>query len=141
VVGWGAYARGVQLSDDVLALLRAPSTCYLATTMPDGSPQLTQVWVDTDGTDVVINTVEGHQKLRNVRRDPRVALSVSDPARPSDYVQIRGTVREITTDGARANIDELSQKYLGKPYPSFGGTDQVRVMLRITPQRVSSPRG
>ena len=131
----------MQLDDSVLALLRAPSTCYLATTMPDGSPQLTQVWVDTDGTDVVINTVEGHQKLRNVRRDPRVALTVSDPARPSDYVQIRGEVHEITTDGAREHIDELSQNYLGKPYPSFGGGTQQRVILRITPHRASSPRG
>ena len=129
------------LPDGLLALLRAPSTCYLATVMSDGSPQLTQVWVDTDGTDVVINTVEGHQKLRNVRRDPRVALTVSDPADPSDYVQIRGVVREITTDGAREHIDVVSQKYLGKPYPSFGGSTQQRVVLRITPQRASSPRG
>jgi PPOX class probable F420-dependent enzyme len=131
----------MELSDRVLDLLRARSICYLATTMPDGSPQLTQVWVDTDGTDVVINTVEGHQKLRNVRRDPRVALTVSDPAHLTDYVQIRGDVREITTDGARAHIDELSQKYLGKPYPSFGGGTQERVILRIAPRRVSSPRG
>jgi PPOX class probable F420-dependent enzyme len=131
----------MELPDAVLDLLRAPSTCYLATTMPDGSPQLTQVWIDTDGTDVVINTVEGHQKLRNVRRDPRVALTVSDPVRPSDFVQIRGEVHEITTDGAREHIDELSQKYLGKPYPQFGGGTQERVILRIAPHRVSSPRG
>lgn len=131
----------MELPEAALALLRAPSTCYLATTMPDGSPQLTQVWVDTDGTDVLINTVEGHQKLRNVRRDPRVALTLSDPARPSDYVQIRGTVHEITTDGAREHIDVLSMKYLGKPYPDFGGQGRQRVLLRITPRRVSSPRG
>jgi PPOX class probable F420-dependent enzyme len=129
----------MQLPDEVLDLLRAPSTCYLATTMPDGSPQLTQVWVDTDGTDVVVNTVEGHQKLRNVRRDPRVALTVSDPARPSAYVQIRGDVREITTEGAREHIERLSQKYLGRPYPAFGGGGE-RVILRIAPRRVSSPR-
>jgi PPOX class probable F420-dependent enzyme len=131
----------MELPAAVLDLLRAPSICYLATTMPDGSPQLTQVWVDTDGTDVLINTVEGHQKIRNVRRDPRVALTVSDPSRPSDYVQIRGTVREATTEGAREHIDVLSQKYLGKPYPDFGGGTQQRVLLRIAPARVSSPRG
>jgi PPOX class probable F420-dependent enzyme len=130
----------MELPDTVLDLLRAPSTCYLATTMPDGSPQVTQVWVDTDGTDVVINTVEGHQKLRNVRRDPRVALTVSDPAQPGDYVQVRGEVHEITTDGAREHIDLLSQKYLGKPYPMFGGGGE-RVILRIAPRRISSPRG
>jgi PPOX class probable F420-dependent enzyme len=130
----------MELPERVLDLLRAPSTCYLATTMPDGSPQVTQVWVDTDGTDVLINTVEGHQKLRNVRRDPRVALTVSDPEHPSAYVQIRGEVREITTDGARDHIDALSHKYLGKPYPTFGAGGE-RVLLRITPRRVSSPRG
>jgi PPOX class probable F420-dependent enzyme len=130
----------MELPPKVLDLLRAPSTCYLATTMPDGSPQLTQVWVDTDGTDVLINTVEGHQKLRNVRRDPRVALTISDPAHPSGYTQIRGTVRVITTDGAREHIDQVSQKYLGKPYPSFGAGGE-RVLLRIEPRRVSSPRG
>ena len=130
----------MELPEHVLVLLRAPSTCYLATTMPDGSPQLTQVWVDTDGTDVLINTVEGHQKLRNVRRDPRVALTVADPAHPAAYTQIRGTVREITTDGAREHIDRLSQKYLGKPYPTFGAGGE-RVLLRIEPRRISSPRG
>lgn len=129
----------MELLPDVIDLLRAPSICYLATTMPDGSPQVTQVWVDTDGTDVLINTVEGHQKLRNIRRDPRVALTVSDPARPTAYVQIRGDVHEITTEGAREHIDELSQKYLGKPYPAFGGGGE-RVLLRIAPRRVSSPR-
>lgn len=130
----------MELPTKVLDLLRAPSTCYLATTMADGSPQVTQVWVDTDGTHVVINTVEGHLKLRNVRRDPRVALTVSDPANPTAYVQVRGAVTEITTEGAREHIDELSQKYLGKPYPSFGGGGE-RVILRIEPHRVSSPRG
>jgi len=130
----------MELNPQVLDLLRAPSTCYLATTMADGSPQITQVWVDTDGTDVLINTVEGHLKLRNVRRDPRVALTVSDPAKPTAYVQIGGTVTEITTEGAREHIDELSQKYLGKPYPTFGAGGE-RVLLRIEPHRASSPRG
>ncbi len=130
----------MELPPKVLDLLRAPSTCYLATTMSDGSPQVTQVWVDTDGTHVVINTVEGHLKLKNIRRDPRVALTVSDPANPTAYVQIRGTVTEITTEGAREHIDELSQKYLGKPYPTFGAGGE-RVILRIEPHRVSSPRG
>ena len=130
----------MELTDDALRLLRAPSTCYIATTMPDGSPQLTQVWVDTDGTDVVINTVEGFQKLRNIGRDPRVALAISDPAQPSSYMQIRGEVVETTTEGAREHIDRLSQKYLGRPYPMFGGQEQQRVIVRIRPDRISAPR-
>lgn len=89
----------VPLGEDVVALLRRPSTCYIATTMPDGSPQLTQTWVDTDGEHVLINSVESHQKTRNIARDPRVAVAVSDPSDPSSYVQIRGRVLRVTTEG------------------------------------------
>jgi PPOX class probable F420-dependent enzyme len=127
----------VHLTDEALALLRAPSICYLATTMPDGSPQLTQVWADTDGEQVIINTVVGFQKVRNVERDPRVAVTLSDPANPTRYLQIRGDVVEATTDGGADHIDQLSQKYLGRPYPWFGGRDQQRIILRIAPRKIS----
>jgi PPOX class probable F420-dependent enzyme len=72
----------MDLPDELLELLEKPSTCYIATTMPDGSPQLTQVWADTDGTHILINTVQGHQKARNIDRDPRVAVTVSSPDNP-----------------------------------------------------------
>jgi PPOX class probable F420-dependent enzyme len=112
-------------------MLERASTCYLATTMPDGSPQLTQTWADTDGEHVLINTVQGFQKVRNVQRDPRVALTLSDPANPSRYAAVRGEVVSISTDGAAAHIDALAQRYLGRPYPWYGGRDQVRLLLRI----------
>jgi PPOX class probable F420-dependent enzyme len=131
----------VDLPDALLDLLRRPSPCFLATLMPDGSPQVTQTWVDTDGTHVLVNTVEGHQKVRNVRRDPRVALDVADPDDVSDYIEVRGRVVEITTDGAAEHIDQLAQRYLGRPYPWFGGRDQVRLLLRIEADSVRSPRG
>ena len=124
------------LPDGLLDLLRRPSPCFLATLMPDGSPQMTQTWVDTDGTHVLINTVDGHQKVRNVRRDPRVAVSVTDPENPSRYFAVRGRVVDMTTDGAAEHIEELAQRYLGGPYPWFGGRDQVRVLLRIAPDRI-----
>ena len=127
----------MELTASALALLRGASTCYLATTMPDGSPQLTEVWVDTDGTHVIVNTVEGFQKLRNVTRDPRVAVAVADPAHPFQYLQIRGRVVDTTTDGARDHIDRLSQKYLGRPYQPFGGAEQQRVIVRIEPDSIS----
>jgi PPOX class probable F420-dependent enzyme len=122
----------MDLPEELLALLRRPSTCYVATSMPDGSPQLTQTWGDTDGRHVLINTVSTHQKVRNLERDPRVAVSVSDPADPSRYFAVRGHVVEATTDGAAEHIEALAQRYLGGPYPWFGGRDQVRVVLRIT---------
>ena len=123
------------LNPELLALLRAPSTCYLATTMPDGSPQLTQTWVDTDGEHVLVNTVQGFQKLRNVERDPRVSLAVSDPANPSRYVEVRGQVVASTTEGGAEHIEALSRRYTGGPYAWYGGRDQVRVVLTIAVER------
>jgi PPOX class probable F420-dependent enzyme len=131
----------VSLPDGLLDLLRRPSPCFLATLMPDGSPQMTQTWVDTDGTHVLVNTVDGHQKVRNIERDPRVALNVADPEDPSRYFEVRGRVVEVTKDGAADHIDELSQRYMGRPYPWFGGRDQVRLLVRIEPEKVTSPRG
>jgi PPOX class probable F420-dependent enzyme len=129
------------IPDDVLELLRGPCLCYLATTMPDGSPQLTQVWADTDGEQVVLNIVEGSQKERNLRRDPRVAVAVSDPANPHHYVQIRGSVLEMTTEGGADHIEALAQKYTGRPYAWYGGRDQVRVKVLIEARRVAGSGG
>jgi PPOX class probable F420-dependent enzyme len=131
----------VSLPDGLLDLLRLPSPCFLATLMPDGSPQMTQTWVDTDGTHVLVNTVDGHQKVRNIERDPRVALNVADPEDPSRYYEVRGRVVDVTEDGAREHIDELAHRYLGRPYPWFGGRDPVRLLVRIAPEKVTSPRG
>ncbi|MYX34710.1 MULTISPECIES: PPOX class F420-dependent oxidoreductase [unclassified Streptomyces] len=125
------------LPADLLDLLHRPSLCFLATTMPDGSPQLTQTWVDTDGEHVLVNSVRGHVKTRNIARDPRVAVAVSDPDDPSRYFQVRGRVREVTTEGAEDHIEKLSHKYTGGPYPWYGGRDQVRVLFLIEAESVS----
>ncbi|MFI6598337.1 PPOX class F420-dependent oxidoreductase [Nonomuraea sp. NPDC050536] len=127
----------MRFSEEQLALLHQPSLCFLATSMPDGSPQVTQTWVDTDGEHVLINSVRTHVKTRNLERDPRVALAISDPDRPSRYFQVRGVVVEITTEGAADHIERLSRKYLGKPYPWYGGRDQQRVIFVIKPERIS----
>jgi PPOX class probable F420-dependent enzyme len=124
------------LPEDLVALMRQASLCFISTTMPDGSPQLTETWVDTDGAHVLINTVEGFQKVRNIRRDPRVAVAVSDPSNSSRYYAVRGTVSDITTDGAREHIEQLAERYLGTPYPWYGGRDQTRLILRIEPQKI-----
>ncbi len=128
----------MELSQDLLELLRRPSTCYIATTMPDGSPQLTQTWVDTDGEHVLVNSVQGYAKVRNIGRDPRVAVAVSDPDNPRRYFQVRGRVVDVTTDGAVDHIEMLSQKYFGASYPWYGGRDQVRVVIVIEPEKISS---
>jgi PPOX class probable F420-dependent enzyme len=127
----------VKLSAELLALLRRPSVCYISTLMPDGSPQVTQTWVDTDGEHVLINSVQSHVKTKNIQRDPRVAVAVFHPDDPARYFQVRGRVLDVTTDGAAEHIEALAHKYLGTPYPWFGGRDQVRVIFVIEPEAIS----
>jgi PPOX class probable F420-dependent enzyme len=133
----GSRETPVRLPEELLALLSGPSFCYVATTMADGSPQVTQTWVDTDGAHVLINSVQTHVKVRNLRRDPRVAVAVADPATPARYFQVRGRVVSITTEGAVEHIEKLAHKYLGRSYSWYGGRDQVRVVITIRPESIS----
>jgi PPOX class probable F420-dependent enzyme len=126
----------MNLPDGLLALLHQPSPCFITTLMPDGSPQVTETWVDTDGEHVVINTVQTHQKVKNVQRDPRVALAVCDADNPSSYYAVRGRVVEISSEGGAVHIDALSQRYTGGPYQWYGGRDQVRVILTIRAEKI-----
>jgi PPOX class probable F420-dependent enzyme len=125
---------GVALSEAFQQMLKDRSYGHLATIMPDGSPHVTLVWVDTDGRHVLVNTVDGNQKVNNLRGDNRVAMTVSSPAHPASHVQLRGRVVEITGEGARRHVEELSQIYYGGPYPlhHLG----PRVILKIEPSRV-----
>jgi PPOX class probable F420-dependent enzyme len=109
--------------------------------MLDGSPQVTQTWVDTDGEHIVINSVQGHQKVRNVERDPRVAVAVSDPSNPARYYAARGRVVGVSTVGGTDHIEALAQRYLGGPYPWYGGRDQVRVILTISADKIHAMGG
>jgi PPOX class probable F420-dependent enzyme len=129
----------VELPQGLLDLLQRPSLCFLATLMPDGSPQLTETWVDTDGEHVLINTVAGFQKIRNIERDPRVALTVADPDQPARYYTVRGRVLEVTSDGAAEHVEKLARRYLGGPYPWYGGRDQQRLLVTIGAAKVTSP--
>jgi PPOX class probable F420-dependent enzyme len=118
-------------------LFRKPAFASLATLMPDGSPQVTPVWVDYDGKHVLFNSAQGRVKDKNVRRNPRVSLAIQDPENPYRYLEVRGRVVEITKDGADEHIDKLSKKYLGKPYP-YRKPSEVRVLYKIEPEHVSS---
>lgn len=128
-----------KLPDSVQQLLQRPVLGYLATLMADGSPQVTPLWVDTDGEYIYVNTAEGRVKPRNVRRDPRVALAVLDPANPyQTQVQVRGRVVEVTTEGAEEHIHKLAKKYRGDDrYPLTPG--MVRLKVKIEPIHVSGP--
>lgn len=105
---------------------------YLATTMADGSPQVTPVWFNTNGTYILINTAEGRVKDRNMRARPKVAIVIQDPLSPYRYIQIRGKVAEITYEGADEHINLLSLKYTGEPWEVQPG--QRRVIYKILPE-------
>jgi PPOX class probable F420-dependent enzyme len=130
----------VPLPEGLLELLRRPSPCFVATLMPNGSPQLTQTWVTTDGENVVINIVDGHQKAKNLTRDARVAVNVVDPEDVFRYFAVRGRVVSMTTEGGLDSINEISQKYLGIPYPNFTGKPETRVIVTIEADSVTPPQ-
>jgi PPOX class probable F420-dependent enzyme len=127
------------LPEDLLHLLRRPSPCFVATVMPDGSPQLTQTWVGTDGEHILLNIVAGLQKAKNIARDPRVAVNVLDPDDLRRSFAVRGHVVATTTTGADANIDDMSQRYLGRPYPNFPGVPSTRLVVVIEADSITSP--
>lgn len=110
----------------------------LTTLMPDGSPQTTPVWVDTDGEHVIFNSAKGRQKDRNVRRDPRVALAIVDPDNPYRYLEVRGKVAEITEQGADAHIDKMAKKYLGQDRYPYRQASEVRVIYKIRPEHTTT---
>lgn len=125
------------IPEKVLDLFKKQAFANLGTIMSDGSPQVTPVWVDYDGKYVRFNSAVGRVKDRNVRRDPRVSLSILDPENPYRYLAIRGRVVEITQKGADDHINSLSQKYLGKAYP-YSQPGEVRVTYKIEPEKVST---
>ena len=116
-------------------ILHKPSIGNIATLMPDGSPQVTPVWVDVEGDEILVNTLDGRLKARNVRRDPRVAISVPDPDTPTVALIVRG-VADLVEEGGREHADKLARKYLGEDVFPYLEPGDVRVLIRIRPERV-----
>jgi len=121
---------------DYQELFKKPAFASLATLNADGSPQVTPVWVDFDGTHIIVNTARGRVKHRNLQREPRVAISIFDPQNPYRYLGIQGRVTEMTEAGADAHIDRMAKKYLDKDKYPFRAPGEVRVLVKITPQKV-----
>jgi PPOX class probable F420-dependent enzyme len=115
-------------------LLNKKAFAQLATIMPDGTPQVSPVWFEYDGKNIVINSAKGRVKDRNMRRDPRVGLDIQDPDNPYRHLSIRGRVVQITEDGADAHIDKLTQKYINQDRYPYRGQGEVRVIYRIQPE-------
>jgi PPOX class probable F420-dependent enzyme len=119
-------------------LFKKKAFANLSTLMSDGSPQVTPVWCDYDGRHVRVNSALGRVKDKNIRRDPRVALSIQDPENPYRYIEIRGKVVDITQNGADDHINSLSQKYLGNRVYPYRQPGEVRVLYKIEPEKFSS---
>lgn len=112
------------------------SFLYLATTMPDGSPQVTPIWFNTDGEHILINTNEGRVKDKNMQARSKVALVVQDPANPYRYVQIRGEIAARILQGADEHINALSLKYKGAAWQAQ--PEQKRVIYKIKINRIDA---
>ena len=125
------------IPDAYVDLFKKTAFAHLATLMPNGQPQVTPVWVDYDGRHILFNTAEGRQKDKNLQRDKRVALSMTDPDNPYRYLEVRGQVVERTKSGADQHIDKMAKKYLGKDKYPFRQAGEVRVIYKIDPQHVT----
>jgi PPOX class probable F420-dependent enzyme len=128
-----------QFSDELKRILDGPVFVSIATVQPDGSPQVSPVWVKRDGDELLISTTVDRRKTRNLERDPRVTVLVHPADAPYSYAEIRGTAT-LTTDGGPELIDELAQKYVGKNYAEFNPNseqDAERVVVRVTPRRIA----
>lgn len=119
-------------------LLQKKTFANLATVMSDGSPQVTPVWFDWDGSHIRVNSARGRVKDRNIRRSPRVALAILDPENPYRHLAIRGRVVDVTEQGADAHIDSLAKKYLGQDRYPGRKPGEVRVIYKIQPDKVGS---
>ena len=110
---------------------------HLATVNNDGTPQVTPVWVDYDGSHVLVNSARGRQKDKNMERNPSVSLSIMDPDNPYRYLEVRGRVAEITEEGAEDHIDKMAKKYMGLDKYPLRQPGERRVLYKIKPERTS----
>jgi PPOX class probable F420-dependent enzyme len=118
-------------NEEAIEILDGKNFAYVATTMPDGSPHVAPVWIDRNEDLLLVNTAPGRLKQKNVSRDPRVAISITQQKNPYRHLFIRGRVIEQTKQGALDHINHLSKKYLGKDYP---WKDRNRIILKIKPE-------
>lgn len=128
----------VTIPESYRDLFTKKAFAHLGTVMPDGNPQVTPVWCDFDGSYIRINSAKGRVKDKNMRRNKKVALAVTDPDNPYRYLAVRGAVEEITEQGADAHIDLLAKKYLGKEKYPFRRPGEVRVLYKIRPEKIST---
>jgi len=131
----------VKIPDSHKDLLDGPVVVTLATVMPNGQPHTAPVWCMYDDSHIIIEASQDTRKVKNVRHNPRVSITALDPQNPYRYLEVRGTVEEVTQEGAMAALDELTRQYTGKPayYGHIIPLEQkgkfVHLLLKIKPAR------
>ena len=125
------------IPEEVKDLLDKPIVASLSTVMPDGSPQVTPVWFDYDGSRIRINSAKGRVKDKNMRRDPRVAIVIAEPTNPYRYLEVRGRVEEIDEVQANAHIDSLAKRYMDLDAYPYRTPEEIRVTYTIVPERTT----
>lgn len=128
----------VTIPESFKDLFTKKAFAHLATLNADGSPQVTPIWCDYDGTHILVNSAKERVKDKNMRRNRKVALDLLDPDNPYRHLAVRGEVVEITEQGADAHIDKMAKKYLGKDRYPFRQPGEIRVLYKIRPERVST---
>ena len=128
----------IEVPEGVRDLLEKPIVATLSTVMPDGSPQATPVWFSRDGDKIKVNSAKGRVKDKNMRRDPRVALSIMDPENPYRYLEIRGRVETISESDGDPHIDSLAKRYMGQDTYPYRQPGEVRVVYTIAPESTTS---
>lgn len=125
------------IPDEAKHLLEGKHFAHVATLNADGSPQVSAVWIGLDGDLVTFNTAEGRLKTKNLARDPRVAISITNQENPYENLLIQGKVVEMTRDGAEEDIDALAKRYLDADSYPFRQEGEVRVLVKIEPEKVN----
>ena len=125
-----------QITPEVESLFKGKNFACFATVMADGSPQVTPVWVDYSDGNILINTAEGRTKVRNISKNPKVAVSVTDSTNPYTMVSVRGRIVGQTNTNADEHIDRMAKKYLDVDKYPFRAPGEKRVLLKIKPESV-----
>lgn len=125
------------LSEKAKRIVDAPNVACVATIMPDGSPQVAPVWIDREGDLLIINSTETARRVKNLKRNPRIALCVFDLKDTHSKIVVRGVVREITKDSAEEHVDKLEMKYRGNSRFPRHDPQRPRVIIRIEAEHLS----
>ncbi len=121
----------MKLSDKVKKLIDGKNFASAATLMPDASPQVTTVWIDRDGDTIIVNGTRSRQRTKNLKKDPRIAISIFDQNNPYSSASIRGKVVDITEKGAEEHIDKMNMKYKGTPKYAYHTPKDPRVLIKV----------